>query len=106
MQRATALAENARPIAILGSWRSQAFSKSACARSHGDGPITSPIFAAAEVSRRLFDRGVIAETCGPFDQVLKLLSPLTIPLDALDGALATIDQTLGELPQTAIEDAA
>jgi diaminobutyrate-2-oxoglutarate transaminase len=33
---------------------------------------------AAEVSKKAFERGLILECCGPYDEVLKLLPPLTI----------------------------
>jgi diaminobutyrate-2-oxoglutarate transaminase len=57
---------------------------------HGSG-------TAAMVSRQLFERNVIAETCGPDDEVLKLLPPLTIPQDALVQALDTLDDVIGGL---------
>ena len=38
---------------------------------------------AAQISSYLFEHGVIAETCGVFDHVLKLLPPLTITDDEL-----------------------
>ena len=55
---------------------------------------------AESVSRAAFDRGLIVETCGHRDQVLKLLPPLNIPdgelwaglellADALDAVLAS-----------------
>ena len=52
---------------------------------------------AAMVSRQLFERNVIAETCGPHDEVLKLLPPLTIPVDALTQALDVIEDVIAGL---------
>ena len=40
---------------------------------------------------------MIAETCGPDDEVLKLLPPLTIPIDALTQALDTIEDVIAGL---------
>jgi diaminobutyrate-2-oxoglutarate transaminase len=52
---------------------------------------------AGAVSKAAFERGVIVETCGADDQVLKLLPPLTISdaelasgLDALEAAVAEV----------------
>ena len=53
---------------------------------------------AETVSRELFARNVMAETCGAGDQVLKLLPPLTIPVDALHSALDTIEEVITDLP--------
>lgn len=53
---------------------------------------------ANTVSRTLFARGIIAETCGAGDQVLKLLPALTIPTDALCTALDKIEGVIAELP--------
>lgn len=54
---------------------------------------------ASEVSRAAFERGLIIETAGPQDEVLKLLPPLTIPDEALRQGLdiitECIDATLG-----------
>jgi diaminobutyrate-2-oxoglutarate transaminase len=43
--------------------------------------------AAAEISRRAFAQGLILETAGPDDVVLKILPPLTIDDDALEAGL-------------------
>jgi diaminobutyrate-2-oxoglutarate transaminase len=51
---------------------------------------------ATKVSRALFDQGMIAETCGNKDQVLKLLPPLTIAEEHLEEGL--------QLLQSAIEN--
>lgn len=53
---------------------------------------------ADAVSRDLFARNVMAETCGAHGQVLKLLPALTIPLDALHTALDTIEEVIAHLP--------
>ena len=50
--------------------------------------------AAGEVSRAAFDRGLIVETAGPQDEVLKVLPPLTIPDDALQQGLETIAESV------------
>lgn len=50
------------------------------------------------VSRDLFARNVMAETCGAGDQVLKLLPALTIPVDDLHTALDAIEEVIGEFP--------
>jgi len=42
---------------------------------------------AARVSARAFDRGLIVETAGPRDEVVKLLPPLTIDSESLDEGL-------------------
>lgn len=46
------------------------------------------------LSAQLFKRGIIVETCGHQDQVLKLLPPLNIPLSDLRDALAQINDVL------------
>ena len=57
---------------------------------------------ADAVSRDLFARNVMAETCGAGGQVLKLLPALTIPVEALHTALDTIEEVIAHLPsQTA-----
>lgn len=53
---------------------------------------------ADAVSRDLFARNVMAETCGAGGQVLKLLPALTIPVDALHIALDTIEEVIALLP--------
>ena len=52
---------------------------------------------AALVSQQLFARDVLAETCGPDDEVLKLLPPLTIPIGPLTQALDTIEDVIAGL---------
>lgn len=52
-------------------------------------------------SRECFQRGVIVETAGPGDNVLKLLPPLTIEIPVLLEALDVIEQSLASLPEGA-----
>ena len=46
---------------------------------------------AVEVARRAFDAGLVVETCGPSDRVLKLMPPLTISVDDLAFGLDVIE---------------
>jgi diaminobutyrate-2-oxoglutarate transaminase len=54
---------------------------------------TRPEFATA-ISSRLFEHGMIAETCGASDHVLKLLPPLTIDDDDLRTGLSILRETV------------
>ncbi|MCB9598691.1 MAG: diaminobutyrate--2-oxoglutarate transaminase [Sandaracinaceae bacterium] len=49
---------------------------------------------ATAVSREAFERGVVMETAGPDDEVLKLLCPLTIPDEALARGLDAVATSL------------
>lgn len=49
---------------------------------------------AADVSRAAFERGLIIETCGPGDRVLKILPPLTITAAELEHGLDVIEAAL------------
>jgi diaminobutyrate-2-oxoglutarate transaminase len=49
---------------------------------------------AGEVAREAFERQLLVETSGAFDQVVKLLPPLTISDDDLDDALTRIGDAL------------
>jgi diaminobutyrate-2-oxoglutarate transaminase len=49
---------------------------------------------ASEVARRAFEAGLVIETSGPADRVLKLLPPLTISLDDLAFGLDAIESAL------------
>lgn len=55
--------------------------------------------AASEVSQAAFERGLLVETAGPQDEVLKILPPLTITDQALQEGLdiveESVDQRLG-----------
>jgi diaminobutyrate-2-oxoglutarate transaminase len=46
---------------------------------------------ATEVARRAFEAGLVIETSGPSDRVLKVLPPLTIPVEDLRFGLDVID---------------
>jgi diaminobutyrate-2-oxoglutarate transaminase len=65
------------------------------AEARGRGLIQGIDFAdvslAAECSRRAFERGLIIETAGVDDQVLKLLPPLMIPDADLEAGLSIIE---------------
>ena len=54
---------------------------------------------ANTVSDVAFEHGLIIETSGPDDDVLKLLPPLVISDDDLEQGLATIERSLGEAIQ-------
>jgi diaminobutyrate-2-oxoglutarate transaminase len=58
--------------------------------------------SASEISRRAFRRGLIVETCGPGDEVLKLLPPLTIPEQALRDGLASLVAAVHEVATAAV----
>jgi diaminobutyrate-2-oxoglutarate transaminase len=49
------------------------------------------------VSRAAFGRGVLAETCGPRGEVLKLMPPLTIGSDELERGVDLLEETLEEV---------
>lgn len=52
---------------------------------------------AGEASQEAFKRGLLVETAGANDQVLKFLPPLTIEEDLLREGLDIVDQSLGAL---------
>jgi diaminobutyrate-2-oxoglutarate transaminase len=52
---------------------------------------------AAAVSRHAFERGLIAETCGARNDVLKLLPPLTIEPDELSAGLDILETSIREV---------
>ncbi len=59
---------------------------------------------ASRIARRAFRLGVIAETCGARDEVLKIMPPLTIPDDALCAGLARIEEAIAiETAKPALE---
>jgi diaminobutyrate-2-oxoglutarate transaminase len=64
----------------------------------GRGLMTGLAFAdpaiAGRAARRLFEDGVVIETCGHNDEVLKLLPPLTIPTDLLERGLELISRAV------------
>ncbi|MFN7054645.1 diaminobutyrate--2-oxoglutarate transaminase [Hyphomonas sp.] len=49
---------------------------------------------AAEICRACFDRGLIIETSGSHDEVVKVLAPLTIPDATLDAGLAILEDAV------------
>lgn len=49
---------------------------------------------ASKISRTAFERGLIVETAGPNDEVLKVLPPLTIEMDALEEGLRIISDAI------------
>jgi diaminobutyrate-2-oxoglutarate transaminase len=67
---------------------------------HGRGMLLGIRFADAEVASRIsaaaFARGVVVETAGPHDEVLKLIPPLTISDGLLRQGLACIEAALEE----------
>jgi diaminobutyrate-2-oxoglutarate transaminase len=64
----------------------------------GRGLIQAIVFAepglAEEISQAAFERGLIIETCGPRDEALKLLPPLTITREELDRGIAILRESL------------
>jgi diaminobutyrate-2-oxoglutarate transaminase len=56
---------------------------------------------ASEVARRAFDAGLVIETSGPSDRVLKILPPLTISLDDLAFGLDTIEAAIDAIAPAA-----
>lgn len=49
---------------------------------------------AAAISRAAFDRGLIIERCGPADEVVKAMPPLTIGIDDLRRGLGILDEAV------------
>jgi diaminobutyrate-2-oxoglutarate transaminase len=67
------------------------------ARVKGRGMIMGldlPVGVAPKVSRAAFERGVVMETAGARDEVLKFLPPLTIDESLLTRALDVVDSSL------------
>lgn len=60
---------------------------------------------ASRISALAFERGLIMETSGSLDQVLKCLIPLTITDDELERGLAILEESvieaLSEVPEKA-----
>lgn len=61
---------------------------------------------ASRISAAAFARGVVVETAGPSDEVLKLIPPLTIPDGLLELGLSRIEAALEEAVSRALEAAA
>jgi diaminobutyrate-2-oxoglutarate transaminase len=72
-----------------------------CAEVRGIGMIKGLVWRdarhGAAVSRAAFARGLIVETCGPDDEVTKLLPPLTIDADDLDHGLSILSDAADEV---------
>lgn len=60
-----------------------------------DGSAVSPTLAE-RVSARCFERGLVIETAGRRDGVLKFLPPLTIEMPLLERGLAIVEQAVGD----------
>jgi len=63
---------------------------------------------AGQVSAAAYARGLIVETCGPRDEVLKLLPPLTITASEIDEAADLLGEAIADIapvPATALETA-
>jgi diaminobutyrate-2-oxoglutarate transaminase len=72
-----------------------------CERVRGLGMIQGiawrdPEFGAA-ISKAAFRRGLIVETCGPDDEVTKLLPPLIIAPDELEQGLSILSDAVDEV---------
>lgn len=52
---------------------------------------------ASEVSMRAYDNGLIAEVCGPRDEVLKLIPPLTISVKDLEEGLLRLVRAMAQV---------
>ncbi len=52
---------------------------------------------ADEVCRQAFDRGLLVETSGPEDEVVKLLPPLTVSPSELDEGLGILSESVSEV---------
>lgn len=65
-----------------------------------------PGVEAGQVSRRCFDKGLIVETCGRRDEVLKILPPLTVSQVNLSAGLQTLVDALTELTANPVSEAA
>ncbi|NQW01462.1 MAG: diaminobutyrate--2-oxoglutarate transaminase [Rhodospirillales bacterium] len=51
----------------------------------------------ASICKTAFDNGLIIETSGPNDEVIKLLCPLTIPREDLSAGLAILEDAVGTI---------
>ncbi len=61
---------------------------------------------AADVVSAAFDRGLIIETSGPEDEIVKCLAPLTITESAFDRGLTLLERSVSEALQQPRKDAA
>ncbi len=55
---------------------------------------------ASNITRRAFKKGMILETSGSNDQVVKLLCPLTISWENLKKGIEIIEESVGEVCKT------
>lgn len=58
---------------------------------------------AQSACRAAFDRGLVIETSGARDQVIKFIPPLTIPDDELDRGLDILRESLLSIRQSQLE---
>ena len=69
--------------------------------TRGRGMVQGLVFDDAEKAGKVcalaYDRGLLVETSGPSDQVVKLLPPLTITNEELDQGLAILGQATAEV---------
>ncbi len=77
------------------------------ARAHvrGRGLIQAVVFpeagSAEKISQAAFERGLIVETCGPRDEALKLLPPLTITREELSQGISILSESLNAIQEAA-----
>lgn len=75
------------------------------AHVRGRGLIQGVVFAepglAGKISQVAFGRGLIIETCGPRDEALKLLPPLTITSEELAQGISILDESLDAIQEAA-----
>jgi diaminobutyrate-2-oxoglutarate transaminase len=49
---------------------------------------------ASDVARQCFEDGLVIETCGPHDEVVKVLAPLTTPPEVFDAGLSILERAV------------
>jgi len=52
---------------------------------------------ADKICRKAFEKGLIIETSGPHDEVVKILAPLTTPVGVLEDGLAIIERAVNDV---------
>ncbi|MCW7537584.1 diaminobutyrate--2-oxoglutarate transaminase [Aquabacterium sp. A7-Y] len=76
------------------------------ARLKGRGMMQGLDVASGELADRIcrlcFERGLIIETCGTHDQVLKILAPLTTPVDLLEQGLSILHGAVRDLAEAPV----
>jgi diaminobutyrate-2-oxoglutarate transaminase len=55
---------------------------------------------AEKICARCFEKGLIIETSGPDDEVVKVLAPLTTPHETLEAGLAIVAESVDEIVST------